>query len=85
MARHQRLLYEVRTSDSSLVYQADQQAFSMINDLRRQLSIYGVGIIAAGHNESMVDLLGEKIFEPKGLRLQVCPDGDHIDAEAVDS
>lgn len=44
----------------SLVHQAGQQAFGMINDLRRRLSKRRVGIVAEGHDASIGDLLGRK-------------------------
>jgi hypothetical protein len=60
-----------------LVHQARQQAFGMINDLRRRLSKRSVGIVAE-------DLLGEEISQPEPLRCQVCPCGEGIAAEAME-
>jgi hypothetical protein len=67
----------------SLVHQAGQQAFGMINDLRRRLSKRGVGIVAEGHDASIGDLLGEEISQPERLRFGVCPGGEGVAAEAM--
>lgn len=56
----------------------------MINYLRRRLSEGRVGIIAESHDTGVRDLLREEIFQPKGLRLRMCPGVDGIAAEAVD-
>src|ERR1700761_1666282 len=68
----------------SLIHQADQQAFSMINDLRRRLSKRHVGIVAEGHDAGIGDLLGEEISQPELLRFRVCPGAEGIAAEAMD-
>jgi hypothetical protein len=56
----------------------------MINDLRRRLSKFGVGIIAEGHDTSIGDQLRKKISQPELLGLWVGPGGEGIDAEAMD-
>jgi RES domain-containing protein len=48
-----------------LVYQAAQQAFRMINNVRRRLSESGGSIVTEGHDTSIGNLLGKEVFQPK--------------------
>jgi hypothetical protein len=57
----------------------------MIDDLRRRLSKRSVGIVAKGHDARIGDLVGEEVFQQERLRLRVCPGGEGVTAEAVDS
>ena len=66
----------------SFIYQASHQAFGMINNLGCRLSERNVGI---GHDVRVGDLREENIFQPGLLGLRVCPGGDGVAAEAVDS
>ena len=82
---HSALHYMQYLRFSSLVHQADQQAFGMIDDLCHRPSKRRVGIIAECHNTSIRNLLGREIPQLELLRFRVCLGGEGIASEAMNS
>ena len=88
LSDHQHLLHQVLYRNVylgllPLVHQAAQQAFGMVNYLRRRLPKRRIGIVAKGHDASIGNLQREEVFQPERLRFWVCPGGDRASAESM--